>query len=637
MSRTLSTGERIGDYEILRAIQSGGMGEVLLGRKYGADGFEKLFAIKTVRSDLREMQAVRTMFADEARILSRLAHPAIAQIHDFGEQNGLLYLVMEYVSGLDFRELMKLDPPPGIACRAVAEVCRGLHAAHELRDLAGHPLGVVHRDVSPENLMLTFDGRVKVLDFGIALIRDRKAPTTEFGAIKGKPPYLSPEQVKGEDIDRRTDVFSASIVLYELLTGEQLFEGGSIYAIARAIEHRDIPPPSRKAGALPDGLDQAVLRGLERNPASRHQSAQLMAEELSRIATLAGAESLEWYTERELSTYREEHRQSLHALLRQDDAPDLHTRPTGAVTAIAFSTTDLASSSIALPATEADPIDASADDPTVRDSASADHANDAHLNDRNNPRDAGEMREPIPLERQTLVAESIPPRAADAPPAALTHTTNNDRSRRWVLLAMFILVGVVIGYVAVIVYRGDSVSLPGEPRLTQERMPPTVTTPDAGSDADAAGPFASESRPNAIPRDAGALPDARIRNTTSTRSRRRRASKKPTETTIEPGAKPGAEPGAEPGAGETDKPKDKRPPPAMPPVTPKGFGLVSITADPFANVRIDGKAAGNTPIFNLRLPAGTHEIVLVNPATGAVLLRRTFDLAIGAHERVKPK
>ncbi|MBZ0231729.1 MAG: serine/threonine protein kinase [Deltaproteobacteria bacterium] len=256
----------LGDAEVLHAIKSGGMGDVLLARRRGAGDFEQLCAIKTIRGELAAAPLARTMFLDEARLLARLTHPAIAQILGFGDQDGTLYMMMEYVPGEHFRRFRDRRPPPAIVCAAMASACRGLHAAHELRDLGdGHLLGVVHRDVSPDNLMLGFDARVKVLDFGIALVKGRQAPVTELGVLKGKPPYMSPEQVKNEALDRRSDVFSACVVLHELLAGKPLFEGDSLYAIARAVEHQELVPPSRWAGALPADLDDVVMAGLTRD------------------------------------------------------------------------------------------------------------------------------------------------------------------------------------------------------------------------------------------------------------------------------------------------------------------------------------------------------------------------------------
>jgi hypothetical protein len=216
-------------------------------------------------------------------------------------------MVMEYVAGVPFRDLMRL--PPIVVARAVAEAARGLHAAHEVRDLAGHQMGLVHRDISPDNLMLGFDGHVKVIDFGIALIKNRQAPVTEFGTVKGKPPYMSPEQVKNEAMDRRSDVFSLAVVAWEMLTGRNLFEGDSIYAIAIAVEQQLIAPPSKRLGAaLPNGLDAAIMTALDRDPARRTPTAAAFAEQLEQVVQAAGGESLEAWAERELDARRAQHR-----------------------------------------------------------------------------------------------------------------------------------------------------------------------------------------------------------------------------------------------------------------------------------------------------------------------------------------
>ena len=303
---------RFGAYEIVYELKSGGMGAVLLGRRRGPGAFEQLVAIKTIRPEHAGSQAVRAMFLDEAAILARLAHPGIATVHDFGEEGGTLYMVMEYVAGIPFRELGELRPPPAVAARAIAEACRGLHAAHEAHDLAGSPLGLVHRDISPDNLMLGFDGHVKVIDFGIALVKNRQAPVTEFGALKGKPPYMSPEQIKNAAIDRRSDVFSLGVVLWELLVGRHLFEGDSIYAIAYAVEQQEIRPPSRAIGEpLPIGLDAVVMNALDRDLARRTASAAALAESLEQVVQSAGGETLESWAEHALAERRTRHREWL--------------------------------------------------------------------------------------------------------------------------------------------------------------------------------------------------------------------------------------------------------------------------------------------------------------------------------------
>ncbi len=327
-------GTALGGYEVLYQLKAGGMGEVLLARRRGPSGFERLVALKTIRAELRGQDPLRRMFLDEAQLLARLSHPAIAQIYDFGEDDGVLFLAMEYVAGVSFRDLVALSPPPAVSARAMAEVCRALHAAHELTDLAGNPLVVVHRDVSPDNLMLTFDGQVKVLDFGIALTRGRRAPVTEYGTIKGKPPYLSPEQVKNLPVDRRTDVFAASAVLHELVTGAQVFDGDSVFAIARAIELDEVAPPSVAAGPLPAGLDDAVMRGLDRDPDRRWQSTDELARALDQVVAGAGGETLAEYAARQLGEHHRRHREWLRVVLEQGGSANRRAgRASGIMTA----------------------------------------------------------------------------------------------------------------------------------------------------------------------------------------------------------------------------------------------------------------------------------------------------------------
>ena len=284
-----------------------------------------------------ETPAVRAMFLDEAAILARLNHPAIATVHDFGEEGGTLYMVMEYVAGIPFRDLADHAPAPTVVARAIAEACRGLHAAHEARDPAGHMLGLVHRDISPDNLMLGYDGHVKVIDFGIALVKNRQAPVTEFGTVKGKPPYMSPEQVKNEPMDRRSDVFSLAVVAWEMLARRPLFEGDSLYTIAIAVEQQALVPPSRALGdPLPLGLDAAIMNALDRNLATRTPTAAAFADSLEQVLSSAGSESLAAWTEHALAEPRETHRAWLAGVVTGESAlPRIVGRATGQVTEVA--------------------------------------------------------------------------------------------------------------------------------------------------------------------------------------------------------------------------------------------------------------------------------------------------------------
>lgn len=338
-----------GSYEVLYELRSGGMGKVLLACRRGPGGFEKLVAIKTIRSDLAAASQIRAMFLDEAAILARLNHPAVATVHDFGDIDGALYLVMEYVAGVPLHNIIGHRPPPITAAQILVQACRGIHAAHELKDLGGQLLGVVHRDISPDNVLIDFDGHVKVIDFGIALVKGRQAKVTELGMLKGKPPYMSPEQIKSEAIDRRSDIFALSVVLWELLTGQALFEGDSLYAIARAVEDQPIAAPSTIAGPLPPGLDAVVLRGLARDPQLRFDTAADMADELEAIIGTTSGESLQAYCARTLAEQRESHREWLATILG-GAPPAPMGRPTGATTAVAQLPTE--------PADGPDPVEA---------------------------------------------------------------------------------------------------------------------------------------------------------------------------------------------------------------------------------------------------------------------------------------
>ncbi|MHB8873667.1 MAG: serine/threonine protein kinase [Myxococcaceae bacterium] len=269
---------QFGKYRLLKPLAQGGMAEIFLAKQQGPAGFEKTVVIKRVLPHLSSNGEFVQMFLDEARLAARLSHPCIVQIFDFGEAGGAYYLCMEHLSGEDLgwvvrRAREKGQPVPAqVAAVVVAAAASALHYAHTLCDDDGRPLHIVHRDISPSNLFLTYQGQVKVLDFGIAKA-EGKLVRTHAGIIKGKVSYMSPEQAKGMPLDARSDVFALGAVLHELLTGKRLFRRDSELETLRAAMSEPIPTVRSIRPEVPEELDLAVMKALERDLSRRFQSA----------------------------------------------------------------------------------------------------------------------------------------------------------------------------------------------------------------------------------------------------------------------------------------------------------------------------------------------------------------------------
>lgn len=279
--------KRLADFEVIRKLGAGGMAEVFLAKKRGAEGTYKLLVLKRILPAHDSSPKFRSMFAEEAQLATRLNHPNIVQVYDFqdyGEEGQLLS--MEYVEGPDLRKLTRASAakkkriPPYVAAYVISEVAKGLHYAHERKDEGGKPLDIVHRDVSPQNVLLSFDGAVKIADFGIAsasLFRD------EPGVLKGKTGYMSPEQARGEKADRRTDVYSLGVVFHELLTGRALRTGLEGQELLEAVRAGNIEPPSLYAEGVPPELEAIVMRALSREREERFQTARDFATAVTRV------------------------------------------------------------------------------------------------------------------------------------------------------------------------------------------------------------------------------------------------------------------------------------------------------------------------------------------------------------------
>jgi eukaryotic-like serine/threonine-protein kinase len=298
-SEALSPGEALGRYELLAQVARGGMGEVWAARLKGARGFQKLVAIKTLLPELRSDIRIEEMLLEEARIASLIHHPNVVQTTELGEAGKYLYLVMEWVDGESLSFLMKRAEERGwvpipIGVNLVAQACRGLHAAHELTSDLGVHLGVVHRDVSPHNMLVTHTGVVKLVDFGIAKAMNEQGNLTANGELKGKYSFMAPEQALSNDVDRRADVFALGITLYMLVTGRHPFKTGTKQSVLGAITSQDPPAPPRKFGsACSPALEAVVLKALEKDPEKRFQSTEAMRVELENAVPEAFAPRFE--------------------------------------------------------------------------------------------------------------------------------------------------------------------------------------------------------------------------------------------------------------------------------------------------------------------------------------------------------
>lgn len=291
----------VGRYAIFDAIGSGGMATVHLARVAGPAEFSRVFAVKRLHPEIARDPELRTMFAAEARTMARIRHANVVSIVDVVSADGELLIVMEYIPGESLSRLQRSAraagkrTTPSIASALVAEVLRGLHAAHDAVDEKGEPLGVVHRDVSPQNILVGTDGTARVFDFGVAKSRFRQQASR--GGWKGKPCYMAPEQLRGESVGPTADVWGAAVVLWETLTGCRLFQGNTDYDVSVKVLDKLIDPPGRIVGGISDELDAVVMRGLERDAEARFATALDMAVALEQACPPASVDSVRAFLE----------------------------------------------------------------------------------------------------------------------------------------------------------------------------------------------------------------------------------------------------------------------------------------------------------------------------------------------------
>ncbi|MGE3766559.1 MAG: protein kinase [Kofleriaceae bacterium] len=586
-------GSSVGRYELLIELAKGGMAELYLGRLHGVGGFAKLVAIKRILPHLAEDKLFAEMFLNEGRIAAQLAHANICQVHELGEADGDLFLAMEYLEGVTWSELVRLLPRDTttlrLAAGVIAQACEGLHFAHELRDLDGNATPVVHRDVSPQNLFVTTDGTCKVLDFGIAkMLKD--GPRTRTGVLKGKLPYMSPEQIQGEEVDARSDVFALGVVLWESLTGKALFDRETDFLIWKAITEAPIPPLA--PFGFPTSIDAVISSALARDKKLRFRSARALGEALRNAVEPIGgafdAGEIADVVRLHCGAKLVERQREIASAVTRRSKPTLD-EPNAADTIEdkAGSTTDLA------------PVRTNAGS-TVRLRSDA---------------KAVARAEPEP-------DATLPPtRKRDAAPRESSVAPAPSRSKApWIIAGGLVLAGVIV---AIAMTRGSSAPVPS---------PAPVATTDVDS-VEGGLKYAQEALE-------AVGPDGRLGRAMESLDSIAKWGQKmgavrdsihgsglaADEPPVDPEAD---EPVADEPAGEdkpaitsperTTAPASKRAPKpdastaaaskrdaAKPAIA--GDGFLSIDSQPFAIIFLDGKRLGETPFFNLKVPAGTHEL-----------------------------
>ncbi len=338
MAGEITQGHVLGRYELLLPIAAGGMAMVWAARVKGTRGFQKIVAVKTMLSKLSEDAQFEQMFLDEAQLASQIRHPNVVEISDLGEQDGVLYLAMEWIDGVPLNQLMKTAKAAGgvplaISVRIVQNAAAGLHAAHELRDGKGQLIGLVHRDVSPQNILVTYDGVSKVVDFGVAKATAMGGGATVAGQLKGKVSYMAPEQVRGEPIDRRVDVFALGIVLYALTTGKHPFrresEAATMYTIA---SDEVVLSPRKFLPDYPASLEAVLLKALAKDVKQRYATASELQRALDQCLPVTERantdEDVGTFMRKLFGNKREESRAALAEALAIADKQGLLQNPT---------------------------------------------------------------------------------------------------------------------------------------------------------------------------------------------------------------------------------------------------------------------------------------------------------------------
>lgn len=599
---------RLGPYELVLEVGYGGMGSVYVGRRAGPGGFHKWVALKTIHPHLAKEQAFVDMFLDEARVAAAMQHPNVAQVFELGEHEGTYYLTMEYLHGEHIGGLLEYagdGHEPRLVARILSLAAQGLHHAHEAVDARGAPLNLVHRDVSPQNIFLTYAGHVKVTDFGIARAEGRLLKTTDTGRIKGKCAYMAPEQITGQLTDPRADLFALAVVGWELLAGRRLFASDTDAETLLKISQADIPPLSSKRQDIPPALDAIIHKALEYDRDARFDSAGAMAEALELYIAESGPPIAPAQLGALMDTCFADERRDKERLLESEH--------------------EVTGERAAVP-------DAQKNIETVEAEAAG----------------PGNSGAPVEAEAQTVLAAATPGSAAALTPIG---------GRRFVgLLAVVVIAfaGAMVAFFPTI--KGLSeVRVDSEPSgatLLLDSEPVQGTTPIVLHDVERGRHTLSLSREGFEPIEVGFDADRReielsypLRAAEPTANivtevMERDATVEPAEdagvtATVEEAtvdvtpetlrSRRGRRPHA---ASAMDANPTMEPTPEAPAEAPTGRARLNLITSPWATVRINGRDAGSTPLYQHSIPAGTLRVELRARGEGAIV-RRTLQATAG--------
>jgi tRNA A-37 threonylcarbamoyl transferase component Bud32 len=573
---------KLGKYQLLAVLGRGGMAEVFLALSRGAMGFDKLAVIKRLRPGLADDDAFREMFLDEARLAARLNHPNVVHTYEVGEHDGVYFIAMEYLEGQALNAIARVAEKRGaplshdMSARIISDALAGLHHAHTLTDFDGRPLGIVHRDISPHNLFVTYEGTTKVVDFGIAKAA-LSSTETEVGVLKGKVAYMSPEQATAGPIDARSDVFAMGIVLWEMLTQKRLMTGDSAASTIHRLLTVNVPTVSTFQKDVPRSLDAIVECALQKDPNRRFASALAMREAIEAYLASTGR-----------AVRTEEIGQTVGAMftdVREAIKRQIQEHVEGAAKDVAPAPEDSQVSRSARAPREGTMV--SGGELPLLNPAGGSGSGVVSKGRAGNPEAAVSIAEPI----ASQVAPSAPTPSAQA--AGVSKAT--------LIVGFLVLLVVVVGASAgTQLFMGSRRT--EEPKTDFNTSTPPVA-PTAASAVQTVTPGATALPPVASATIPAAASAAAVAPSASATTASKGTHTHHTSTTPATAAAP----------------------------SPDTLGFVTFDTYPWTKVSEGGTSLGTTPLVHLALPAGSHTLTLDNPDQG---IHQTYALTVKAGESV---